>query len=61
MPTDLIPSVLTSVIVAFKVIIFEFSVNADGPYSVSMDVGNCGIAQERLSLYCLFTFLQTLK
>jgi hypothetical protein len=54
MPTDLISSVWSSVIVAFHL---NSLWNADGCYSV----GNCGIVQEILSLYCLFTFLQTLK
>jgi len=44
MPMDLNPSALSSVIVAFQVIIFELSVKCRRTYSVGMDVDDCGIS-----------------
>jgi hypothetical protein len=52
LPTDLYPSVVTSVIVAFQVIIFELSVNCRRTYSVGMDVGDCGISSNYFRTVC---------
>jgi len=41
--TDLYPSVVMLVIVAFQVIIFKLSVKCQRIYFVGMDVGDCGI------------------
>jgi len=58
MPTDIISSVWTSVIVAFQVIIFEL---CEMPTDLSPSVLTQVSVQEKLYLYWLCTFLQTLN
>jgi hypothetical protein len=50
MPTDIYPSVWTSVIVVFQVIIFELSMKCRRTYSVGIDVGDCGISSNYFML-----------
>jgi hypothetical protein len=50
--TDLYPSVVTSVIVAFQVNIFELSVKWRRTYSVGIDVGDCGISSNYFRTLC---------
>jgi hypothetical protein len=52
MPTDLYSLVLTSVIVAFQVIIFELSVKCRRTYSVSIDICDCGISSNYFWTLC---------
>jgi AraC-like DNA-binding protein len=55
MPTDVCPSVSTSVMVAFQVIIFQLSVKCRRTrrcLSVGMDVGDGGISSNYFSTLC---------